>query len=168
MTLTSVPSFPPVIQRFQRLRLARIAALAGIAIGAAALTGCYVVPVHPAQSHGPVVYSHTAPPLPALPAPVTIAARLYPANELATGIGMIGAVVSNDLNGRGTFSTTINGESFTGEATRGTGSSREGVANGAGNRGSYINCRYHMNSSTLGSGQCKLSNGALFTMHVGG
>lgn len=171
MTLTSVPSFPASIQRlqrFQRLRLTRIAALAGIAISAAALTGCYVVPVHPAQSHGPEVYAHTAPPLPAPPAPVTFAARLYPANELAAGIGMIGAVVSNDLNGRGTFSTTINGESFTGEATRGTGSSREGVANGAGNRGSYINCRYQMNSSTLGSGQCKLSNGALFTMHVGG
>jgi len=25
-----------------------------------------------------------------------------------------------------------------------------------------------MNSSTLGTGQCRLSNGAEFTMHVGG
>ena len=30
-------------------------------------------------------------------------------------------------------------------------SAREGVANGAGNRDSYINCRYQMNSTTLGS-----------------
>ena len=82
---------------------------------------------------------------------------------------MVGAVVTNDMNGRGTFTTNINGESFTGEATRIAGSStREGVANGSGSRGSYISCRYQMNSSTLGTGQCKLSNGAEFTMHVGG
>jgi hypothetical protein len=165
MTFTSVQSSPAASQRS---RLTRFAGLAGIAISAAALTGCYVVPIQPAHSPGTVVYAHTAPPVQTPPLPVTFAARLYPANELATGVGMIGAVVTNDLNGRGTFSTTINGESFTGEATRGTGSSREGIANGAGNRGSYINCRYQMNSSTLGSGQCKLSNGALFTMHVGG
>lgn len=80
---------------------------------------------------------------------------------------MVSAVVTNDLNGRGTFSTAINGENFTGETTNTSGSSREGIANGAGNRGSYINCRYQMNSTTLGSGQCRLSNGAVFTMHVG-
>jgi hypothetical protein len=80
---------------------------------------------------------------------------------------MVSAVVTNDLNGRGTFSTAINGENFMGEATRSNGNLRTGVANGSGNRGSYINCTYQMNSTTLGSGQCKLSNGALFTMHVG-
>ena len=77
------------------------------------------------------------------------------------------AVVTNDLNGRGHFSTNINGESFSGEATRVAGSSREGLANGAGQRGSYINCRYTMNSPTLGTGTCRLSNGAVFSMHVG-
>jgi len=77
------------------------------------------------------------------------------------------AVVTNDLNGRGHFSTNINGESFSGEATRVAGSSRDGMANGAGNRGSFINCRYTMNSATLGTGSCRLSNGAAFTMHVG-
>jgi len=145
-------------------RLVRRVALAGAAAGAViALTGCYVVPVQPVQGPGPVVYA------PAVPAvPVTFAARLYPANDLAAAYGMVSAVVTNDLNGRGTFSTAIQGENFTGEATRVVGSAREGVANGAGNRGSYINCRYQMNSATLGSGQCKLSNGALFTMHVGG
>ena len=115
-----------------------------------------------------MVYAHTAPPVPAPLLPVTFAARLYPANDLASSFGVVSAVVTNDLNGRGTFSTNIHGESFTGEATRSASSSREGVANGAGNRGSFLNCRYQMNSNTLGSGQCKMSNGALFTMHVGG
>ena len=101
-------------------------------------------------------------------APMTFSARLYPSNDTASSYGMVMAVVTNDLNGRGTFSTNINGESFTGEATRTAGSARDGQANGAGNRGSYINCRYQMNSATLGSGQCRLSNGAQFSMHVGG
>jgi hypothetical protein len=144
----------------------RFASIAGVVVGAAVvLTGCYVVPVQPDHHPAPVVYA-PAPQLP--PASVTFAARLYPANELAAAYGMVNAVVTNDLNGRGTFSTAINGEGFTGEATRMVGASREGVANGTGNRGSYINCRYQMNSTTLGSGQCKLSNGAQFTMHVGG
>lgn len=146
-------------------RLSRRTALAAAVLGATALTGCYVVPVQP--GHPPV--SSTVYVTPAAPASTTFAARLYPANDLARSYGMVGAVVTNDMNGRGSFSTTINGESFTGEATRIAGSAtREGVANGSGNRGSYISCRYQMNSATLGTGQCKLSNGAQFTMHVGG
>ena len=147
-------------------------ALLGAVAASAVLAGCYVVPLnqlgYPQAGQSQPVYSTPqALPLPA-PSPVTFAARLYPANELAQRYGLIGAVVTNDLNGRGTFTTNISGESFSGEATRVAGSSpREGVANGAGNRGSFINCKYQMNSSTLGTGQCKLSNGALFTMHVG-
>jgi hypothetical protein len=142
----------------------RSSILAATVAGAAlALTGCYVVPLNQQTSHAPAtVYVPTAP-----PPPVTFAARLYPSNDLATSYGMVSAVVTNDLNGRGTFSTAINGENFMGEATRSNGNLRTGVANGSGNRGSYINCTYQMNSATLGSGQCKLSNGALFTMHVG-
>ncbi|MBI2770830.1 MAG: hypothetical protein HYX47_14485 [Burkholderiales bacterium] len=126
----------------------------------AMLTGCYVVPV---QSPAPQVVH-----VPMAPAePLTFAARLYPANDAASAYGMVMAVVTNDLNGRGRFTTNINGESFSGEATRVAGGNRDGIANGAGNRGSYINCRYTMNSATLGTGNCRLSNGALFTMHVG-
>ncbi|MEO8023978.1 hypothetical protein [Polaromonas sp.] len=149
---------------FSFASLKRRAVLAGMALGATALTGCYVVPVHPAHSQMvPTVYAAPAP-----PASMTFAARLYPANDAAAAYGMVNAVVTNDLNGRGSFSTIINGENFTGEATRlATSSSREGVANGAGNRGSYINCKYQMNSATLGTGHCRLSNGAQFTMHVG-
>ena len=153
-------------------RFSRRVALLGAVAASAVLAGCYVVPLnqpgYPQAGQSQPVYSTPqALPLPA-PSPVTFAARLYPANELAQRYGLIGAVVTNDLNGRGTFTTNISGESFSGEATRVAGSSpREGVANGAGNRGSFINCKYQMNSSTLGTGQCKLSNGALFTMHVG-
>jgi hypothetical protein len=147
-----------------RLRRAgRGAAAVGVLATAALLTGCYVVPIHPAGSYPPPA-AH----VPAPVTPVTFAARLYPANDAASGYGMVSAVVTNDLNGRGTFSTNIGGESFTGEATRVAGSSRDGVANGAGNRGSYLNCRYTMNSATLGTGTCRHSSGAVFTMHVGG
>lgn len=168
MKVESVPRVhvPPVPSAWAaRLRRAgRGAAAVGVLASAALLTGCYVVPIQPAGSyppppaHGPV----------AAPAPVTFAARLYPANDAASAYGMVSAVVTNDLNGRGAFSTNIGGESFTGEATRVAGSSRDGVANGAGNRGSYLNCRYTMNSATLGTGTCRLSSGAVFTMHVGG
>jgi hypothetical protein len=142
----------------------RSSILAATVVGAAlALTGCYVVPLNQQANQAPAtVYVPTAP-----PAPVTFAARLYPSNDLASSYGMVSAVVTNDLNGRGTFSTAINGENFMGEATRSNGNLRTGVANGSGNRGSYINCTYQMNSASLGSGQCKLSNGAVFTMHVG-
>jgi hypothetical protein len=149
---------------FHGLRLMRRLAWVGAVLGASALTGCYVMPANPAPAAAPSTV-YVAPP----PASMTFTARLYPANEAAAAYGMVGAVVTNDLHGRGTFSTVINGESFAGEATRAANSSfREGIANGAGSRGSYINCRYQMNSSTMGTGQCRLSNGAQFTMHVGG
>jgi hypothetical protein len=129
------------------------------------LSACYVVPLNAPYGSSPTVHSPVSPPPPSA---VHLIARLYPTNELANGYGMISAVVTNDLNGRGTFSTAINGESFSGEATRVTNSTREGIANGAGNRGSYLTCRYQMNSATMGTGQCKLSNGAQFSMHLGG
>ena len=145
-------------------RLVRRLALSGAVLGVTALTGCYVVPVNQAYPPASASTAYVAP----APSSVTFAARLYPANEAASAYGMVNGVVTNDLHGRGIFTTTINGESFTGEATRVQGSSsRNGIANGAGSRGSYINCNYRMNSSTLGTGQCKLSNGAQFTMHVG-
>lgn len=140
--------------------------LAGLAMlgGTVVLTGCYVVPLNQAPGYTavPAAVAPTA-----VPGPITFAARLYPANDLARGYGMVSAIVTNDLNGRGTFNTAIDGESFSGEATRSSSSARDGIANGAGNRGSYLQCTYKMNSPTLGTGTCRLSNGALFTMHVG-
>lgn len=139
----------------------RLLPLATVLAASAALAGCYVVPLHP---HAPPV-AHV--PAAAPPAPVTFSARLYPSNDAASGHGMVTAVVTNDLNGRGHFSTQIGGESFHGEATRLAGSSRDGLANGAGNRGGAISCRYTMNSPTLGTGTCRLASGATFSMHLG-
>ena len=149
--------------------MARTAALLGAMAGSALLAGCYVVPVQQHPTSPTVIYTPAPIPHAAAPisAPLTFAARLYPANDLATPYGMLGAVVTNDLNGRGNFNVNIMGESFTGEATRIAGG-RSGIANGAGGKGNYINCRYQMNSPTLGIGQCTLSNGAQFTMHIGG
>ena len=141
-------------------------AVAGIAAVVAALAGCYVVPIDPRTGQAVPAQAPVAMPAPA--APLVFTARLYPANELASGFGVVHASVTNDLQGRGTFNTVIGGESFSGEATRKAGSSREGLANGAGNRGGYITCAYTMNSATMGSGTCRLSSGALFSMHVGG
>lgn len=140
------------------------AALMGAALSATGLglTGCYVVPIHQAPAHAPVALQAPAPPV-----PVTLSARLYPANDQATRLGLVHAVVTNDLHGRGTFNATVQGETFVGEATRKAGSSREGLASGTGSRGGYLSCQYTMNSATLGTGSCRLSNGALFTMHVG-
>jgi hypothetical protein len=136
--------------------------LAAIALSVTLLAGCYVVPIQPAASTA-------VPSIPAgVAAPLSFTARLYPANDQASPYGVVSAVVTNDLQGRGLFSTAMHGETFSGEATRLAGSSRDGVANGAGSRGSYLSCRYTMNSPMLGTGHCRLSNGALFTMHIGG
>ena len=138
----------------------------GMAATVATLAGCYVLPIDPRT--GQPVQPAAAPvvaPAPALP--LAFPARLYPANEQASGYGVINATVTNDLQGRGSFNASINGESFVGEATRKAGSSREGLASGAGNRGSYLSCQYTMNSATLGTGTCRLNNGAVFTMHIG-
>jgi hypothetical protein len=99
-----------------RLVLALVAAAS-----AAALTGCYVVPTNQYPTPQPVHVQIQSPPVqvtPQPPASVTFAARLYPSNDLAQSYGLQSAVVTNDMNGRGTFSVNINGEFFTGEGTR--------------------------------------------------
>jgi hypothetical protein len=141
-------------------RWALVGASAAMLMG---LTACYVVPIdHRAPPSAQVVVP------PALPqGPVVLSARLYPANEQAARHGVVAAHVTNDLHGKGTFSAVIGAESFSGEATRKSGSSREGMASGAGHKGGYLSCLYSMNSSTQGTGRCRLSDGAEFTMHLG-
>jgi hypothetical protein len=140
----------------------------GLVAVTSSLTACYVVPLnHPGypQSQGPN-QPVMQPIVIAPPAPITIGARLYPTNDQANPYGVLIAAVTNDLNGRGQFSVNIGGESFVGEATR-ISNSRNGTANGAGNRGNYIRCSYQMNSTTQGTGRCEMSGGAVFSMHVG-
>lgn len=144
-------------------------AVVALSVGAvvAGLAGCYVVPIDPRTGQPAHLPTGATAVMPAPALPVSFPARLYPANELASSYGVINAAVTNDLHGRGSFNANIHGESFVGEATRKAGSSREGVASGAGNRGGYLSCQYTMNSATLGTGTCRLNNGAVFTMHVG-
>ena len=86
----------------------------------------------------------------------------------AAKFGVVNGTVTNDLHGRGIFTATIRGETYSGEATRDASRARSGIANGAGSRGGWMRCSYQMNSATLGTGQCELDNGARFTMHLGG
>jgi hypothetical protein len=72
------------------------------------------------------------------------------------------------MDSHGSFSATIAGESFQGEATRMPGDTGHGVANAAGSRGGMLARRFVMNSATQGSGVCVLNNGPTFAMHVGG
>src|SRR4051812_50187112 len=87
-------------------------------LASAALAGCYVVPMAPPASvPGPTAIVPMTPMAP--PAPITFAARLYPANDMASQYGMVSAVVNNDLNGRGYFSTNIRGGTFPRRGTPG-------------------------------------------------
>ncbi|MFC7462262.1 hypothetical protein [Hydrogenophaga defluvii] len=150
-----------------RSSIPRAVSALGLVSITVALTGCYVVPIDTRTGQPASLPSSAPAAAPAPAVPLIFPARLYPANELASGYGLVHATVSNDLKGRGTFNAAIAGESFVGEATRRTGSNRDGVANGAGNRGAYLSCQYTMNSATQGTGTCRLNNGAEFTMHVG-
>jgi len=144
------------------------------AVAAATLTGCYVVPMAPPAQVGPpqqaIAISPMPPVPPAPPAPTSqsFTARLYPSNAEAARYGAVTGVVTSDLNGRGHFSAVIGGEQFQGEATRTAGSQRNGIANAAGAKGGILSCRYTMNSTTLGAGNCTLNGGPEFTMHIGG
>ena len=95
-------------------------------------------------------------------------ARLYPANDLAQPGGMAVGQVTNFLDGKGAFSVQVGGEQFNGEATRASRASREGVANAMGTRGSSMHCTYALNNATQGTGQCTVSTGARYQLHLGG
>lgn len=139
--------------------------LSTIALGCAALSGCYVVPVnHTIPGSGGYATSATAiVPMAAIRAPFT--ARLYPVNQAASRLGGTAGIISNPEDGHGQFSFVIGGESYQGEATRARSSSK-GVANASGNRGGFARCEYAMSSATLGAGSCMLADGARYDMHI--
>ena len=149
-------------------------ALRPLAVVAAAwsLSACVVVPVNPDGSlyQGPVagVPVVGAPVVPAPPSSLTLPVRLYPTNEAAAATGMLSGTVVSNLNGKGTFTLNVGGETMTGEATRAGSGSRDGVANAYGARGSYANCQYTMNTNVQGTGRCSFSSGATYQLHIGG
>jgi hypothetical protein len=148
-----------------------VAAKAAAALAAVSLAGCVVVPLGPDGVPAVVLPAGAPPPavVPApAPAPLTLAVRLYPTNATAAGTGVISGAVTNQLNGKGSFTLHMTGETLSGEATRSSPQSREGVASAAGSRGTYANCRYTMNNPTQGSGHCSFSTGAEYQLHIGG
>lgn len=149
------------------------------AVGATALSlaACVMVPVNPDGSlyQGPVAGVPVvgapviaAPVVPPAPTSVTLPVRLYPTNEAAAAGGMLSGTVVSNLHGKGVFTLNAAGETMTGEATRGAGNSRDGVANAYGARGGYASCQYTMNSNVQGTGRCSFSNGATYQLHIGG
>lgn len=154
-----------------RLRLARAAGSLATLATALALGGCYIVPVQPDGRPYPVP-GVTAPltgpavvlPVPASPSVIPV--RMYPSNDVAAPAGTVAGSVTSYASGRAEFQFIRAGETYGGEATR-YGGQKNGVANAAGSRGGYANCQYTMNNPTQGTGTCRFSDGALYTLHVG-
>lgn len=174
VTLLELPSATlTVMKHLNSIRLA------SIAIAAASLSACYVMPtqydsatgqykpVYP-QTNTVVVTQPAAAPavIAAAPSSQVMMARLYPNNAAASPYGMVPGTVTNYLNGRGEIVVTLGDEIYRGEATR-LGTSSNGTANGAGSKGGYMNCSYTMNSTTMGRGTCNFGNGAQFSFHLG-
>ncbi len=128
-----------------------------------ALSACYVVPINQyPQGAAPTSAASVA-----APSSVVLSARLYPANDLAAPYGVLNGSVTNHLNGRGEIVVVQADELFRGEATRDVNNPRSGIANGAGNKGGYMNYSYTLNSASQGTGTCKFSNGAVYRFHLG-
>mgnify|MGYP001765287418 CR=1 FL=1 len=158
--------------------LRNLMALAALALG---LSGCYIVPVR--GPDGTVMYDHyplppvgTPLPLPpqapaAMPPgqmPAVLTARLYPSNDQAAQTGMVSGTVTNLMTGKGRFQVNYMGEVLTGEATRVSNEERRGVASAYSPRGTYMSCDYQMTTPYQGTGDCRFSNGATYTLHLGG
>jgi hypothetical protein len=158
---------------------------------AASLSGCYVVPLDTRYTYDPAHPYNQQPSSVVLPAgqplPVTLLARLYPANDVAGMMGALSATVVDTMNGHATFAVNYAGENMQGEASRiandtpgfgkvyrqiyGDGrmpAGRRGIASAAGTNGGYVNCEYALTAATMGTGACIFSNGAMYQMHFGG
>jgi len=145
------------------------------------MSGCYIVPVR--GPDGTVIYDHyplppVGAPMPmAVPAPgpapsgqmpAVLTARLYPSNDLAAQTGIVSGTVTNMMTGKGRFQVNFMGEVLTGEATRVSNEDKRGVASAYSPRGTYMSCDYQMTTPYQGTGDCRFSNGATYTLHLGG
>src|SRR5438105_14224050 len=162
-----------------------------LSMSALALSGCYGLPMGadgrplwppldptPIASSTPVAPMVVAPvaPLPVMapppppqsaPLPAVLQVRLYPANDIATQTGVVSGTVTNMMTGKGRFNLNYKGEVLSGEATRTSGDARKGVASALGANGSFMSCEYQMSSPYQGAGDCSLSNGARYQVHIG-
>ncbi len=146
---------------------------------AATLSGCYIVPVR--GPDGTVIYDHY--PLPPVGAPMpmpvpapaasgqmpaVLTARLYPSNDLAAQSGIVAGTVTNMMTGKGRFQVNYMGEVLTGEATRVSNEDKRGVASAYSPKGTYMSCDYQMTTPYQGTGDCRFSTGATYTLNLGG
>jgi hypothetical protein len=144
-----------------------------LALAAAALSACYVIPL--SAPDGGVIYSpYPPPPVGAAPhmpptgsMPAVLTARLYPSNDLATQTGVVTGTVTNMMTGKGRFQVSYLGQVLTGEATRVSNDERRGVASAYSPAGMYMSCEYQMNTPLQGAGTCTFSNGATYQLHLG-
>jgi len=72
------------------------------------------------------------------------------------------------MTGKGQFVLEVDSDLLRGEATRVRGDERRGIANAYGTKGTTMSCDYRMTSAYQGTGTCALSNGARYTVHLGG
>lgn len=151
--------------------------LIALSVSTLALAGCYVVPTSVGPDGQPVYTAYPIPPFHPVPpgavgslppAPVSMNARLYPANDLANQTGMISGTVTNMRTGKGRFQIQYGNEIMTGEATRHGNDDRSGIASAYGSNGTFMQCEYQMNSPVQGAGNCSFSNGARYRLHIGG
>ena len=144
--------------------------IAALSLTTLGLAGCYVVPVAGPDGQ-PVYAAYPIPPAPGTaghpPVPVTMQARLYPANDLANQTGMVSGTVTNMRTGRGRFQLQYGNEVLVGEATRHGSDDKSGIASAYGQGGTFMQCEYQMNSRVQGAGQCTFSNGARYRLHLG-
>ena len=149
--------------------LPKILSRAAAVSAAVVLSGCYVVPVNPEG------YPYAALPVPPLPAggppqaaaSTVLQARMYPANDRAAQSGVLSGTVTSPVFGKGRFQLMYRGETLSGEATRVDGDARRGIASAYGSSGTFMSCEYQMQTARQGAGNCTLSDGAKYQMHIG-
>ena len=158
--------------------LPKILSRAAAVAAAVVLSGCYVVPVnpegYPAYPAYPG-YPYAALPVPPLPAggppqaaaSTVLQARMYPANDRAAQSGVLSGTVTSPVFGKGRFQLIYRGETLSGEATRVDGDARRGIASAYGSSGASMSCEYQMQTARQGAGNCTLSDGAKYQMHIG-
>lgn len=100
--------------------------------------------------------------------PAVLNARLYPSNEQAAPSGIVSGTVTNMMTGNERFQVNYMGKVLTGEATRVSNEDKRGVANAYSPTGSYRSCDYQMTTPFQGTGDWSFSNGATYTLHLGG
>jgi hypothetical protein len=99
--------------------------------------------------------------------PMSLPARLYPINDVATEVGMVAGSVTATAEGKARLQFNYRGESLVGEATRVSGDDRKGIATAWAPSGAFMMCEYQMSSQVRGAGTCNFSDGARYQVHVG-